>query len=76
MSHVVQSIHESKVDAVLSLVIQLSEGPREAFGIIATVLKTLNEEIIDEDARVTTEVLCQELCISINSIRKVQGSVQ
>lgn len=69
MTHAMTTISKQKVDIVLGCIMAVSEGPREAFGIIATVLKTINEQIVDPDQRIPTKDLCDELCISIESCR-------
>lgn len=61
-----EKIAQDKTDIILGVLYNLTEGPREAYGVLAVCLYRLNFEIIEN--KVSIDQLCDEITTTLRSI--------
>lgn len=66
MTGAYEKIDKAKTDTILALLLMMTSGPAEAYGILAVCIHRLNFEMIDNPADI--DALCTEITMSLRSV--------
>lgn len=64
-----EQISLQKSDALMSVIVTNTEGPREAYALLCSAIWRLNFELSEE--QVNIDQLCEEVGLTLRSIRKI-----